>query len=64
MKVIKTIDYKINETELRQLIVDWFNAKKISLPVTKANVVIDFDKQPYCEPTAYAVITVEEESEI
>lgn len=64
MKVIKTIDYKINETELRQLIVDWFNAKKISVPITKANVVIDFDKQSYCEPVAYAVITVEEEDEV
>ena len=64
MKVIKTIDYKINETELRQLIVDWFNTKKISLPITKANVVINFDKQPYCEPAAYAVVTVEEEDEV
>lgn len=64
MRVIKTIDYKIDETELRQLIVDWFNAKKISLPVTKANVSINFDKQPYCEPVAYAVVTVEEEEEV
>ena len=46
------------------MIVDDFNKKHNKhLPITKSNVTIEFDKQPYCEPAAKAVITIEEAGE-
>jgi hypothetical protein len=43
------------------MIVDNFNRINADhLPITKANVKIEFDHRPYCEPEAKAVITIEE----
>lgn len=64
MQILKTYEYIFSEDEIRQMIVDYFNKTHTDhLPVTKSNVTIEFDKQPYCEPTAKAIITIEEEGE-
>ena len=64
MQILKTYEYIFSEDEIRQMIVDYFNKTHTDhLPVTKSNVIIEFDKQPYCEPTAKAIITIEEEGE-
>lgn len=61
MQCIKTYEYHYSEDELRQMIVDYFNAaNKEHLPITKNNVRIDFDRNPYCDPTPKVVITIEE----
>lgn len=64
MQILKTYEYIFSEDEIRQIIVDDFNKKHNKhLPIAKSNVTIKFDKQPYCEPTAKAVITINEEGE-
>lgn len=61
MQIIKTYEYIFSEDELRQMVVDYFNKTYGGhLPVTKSNVTIEFDKQPYCEPVAKAVVVIEE----
>ena len=61
MQILKTYEYIFSEDEIRQMIVDYFNKKYTNhLPVTKSNVTIEFDKQPYCEPVAKAVVVIEE----
>jgi len=61
MQILKTYEYIFSEDEIRQMIVDYFNkAHTDHLPVTKANVKIEFDHQPYCEPVAKAVVVIEE----
>ena len=64
MQILKTYEYIFSEDAIRQMIVDDFNKKHNKhLPITKSNVTIEFDKQPYCEPAVKAVITIEEEGE-
>ena len=61
MQCIKTYEYHYSEDELKQMIVEYWNKRNTEhLPITKSNVTIEFDKQPYCEPTAKMVITIEE----
>lgn len=61
MQILKTYEYIFSEDEIRQMIVDYFNKTHTDhLPVTKANVKIEFDHKPYCEPEGKAVITIEE----
>lgn len=61
MQCIKTYEYQYSEDELKQMIVEYWNARNTKhLPITKSNVAIEFDKQPYCEPVAKMVITIEE----
>lgn len=48
MQILKTYEYIFSEDEIRQMIVDDFNKKHNKhLPITKSNVTIEFDKQPY-----------------
>lgn len=64
MQILKTYEYIFSEDDLRQLIVDIFNKKHNKhLPITKSNVTIKLDKQPYDEPTVKAVITIDEEGD-
>lgn len=61
MQILKTYEYIFSEDEIRQMIVDYFNKTHTNhLPVTKANVKIEFDHHPYCEPVAKATVTIEE----
>ena len=61
MTCIKTYEYRYSADELRQLIVDHWNSKNDKhLPITKANVKIEIEHRPYCEPEANLVITIEE----
>lgn len=61
MQILKTYEYIFSEDEIRQMIVDNFNRTNADhLPITKANVKIEFEHRTYCEPEAKAVITIEE----
>ena len=63
MKYIKTYEYHLSEDEIKEAVCIWFNSKneEFNTLVSKSEVRIEFDKQPYCEPTAKAIITIEEE---
>lgn len=65
MKYIKTYEYHLSEDEIKEAVCLWFNAnnEEFNCLVHKSDVKIEFDKQPYCEPTAKAIITIEEEGE-
>ena len=64
MKCIKTYLYVFSEDELKGFVVEAFNKRNTShCPITKSNVRIEFDKQPYCEPTPIATIEIDEEGE-
>lgn len=62
MKFIKIYEYYLSEDEIKEAIGLWFNknTEKIAL---KSDIKIECDKQPYCEPTIKAIITIEEEGE-
>lgn len=57
----KIYEYNLTEDDIKQFIVEEFNRKyNKHLPITKENIKIKFDHQPYCEPKPYATIKVEE----
>ena len=65
MKCLKTYEYILSEEEIKKIIADSFNHQQTKhLPITAANVVIEWDKQTYCEPEAKAIIIIEEENGI
>jgi hypothetical protein len=61
MNCIKTYEYHLSEDEIRQIIADSFNRQQTKhLPITKTNVQIKQECEPYCEPKTVVVITIEE----
>ena len=61
MQCTKTYEYIFSEDEIKQMVVEYFNKNHPNhLPVTKMNVLIEFDHQPYCEPVPTAKVTIEE----
>lgn len=62
MKFIKTYEYHLSEDEIKEAICLWFNKNNEKLAL-KSDIKIECDKQPYCEPTVKAIITIEEEGE-
>lgn len=62
MKCLKTYEYIFSEEEIKNIIANSFNHQQTKhLPITAANVVIEWDNQAYCDPKAKAIITIEEE---
>ena len=65
MKCIQIYEYHLTEDDIMQFIVDGFNRKNNKhMPITKANVKIEFEHKQYCEPEARAVIEIDEEGDI
>ena len=62
MKFIKTYEYYMSEDEIKEAVCLWFNKNNEKLAL-ESDVKIECDKQPYCEPTVKAIITIEEEGE-
>ena len=62
MKFIKTYEYHLSEDEIKEAICLWSNKNNEKLAL-KSDIKIECDKQPYCEPTVKAIITIEEEGE-
>ena len=62
MKFIKTYEYHLSEDEIKEAIGLWFNKNNEKRALT-SDIKIECDKQPYCEPTVKAIITIEEKGE-
>ena len=62
-KIESSLNYDTLSQEEKDAVDDFNKKHNQHLPITKSNVTIEFDKQPYCEPAAKAVITIEEEGE-
>jgi hypothetical protein len=63
MTCLKTYTYTLTEDEIKACITEYFNKKYNNkhLPITKANVKIEFEHEPYCEPKPVATIEIDEE---
>ena len=62
MKFIKTYEYHLSEDEIKEAVCLWLNKNNEKLAL-KSDVKIECNKQPYCESTVEAIITIEEKGE-
>jgi hypothetical protein len=61
MKTIQTTDYYIYESELKQIIAEWFKEHH-GKDVATCNILVKAKHTPYCEPEFDCVnINIEEE---